>query len=105
MLAVRRTRLHRPQDLGEAPRPDDHGPRPRTLPHPLRVAVMGCVVNGPGEAREADLGVAAGNGKGQIFVHGKIIATVPESHIVGRLIEEALKLTETPNGLSSEVAQ
>ena len=75
------------------------------FPHPLRVAVMGCVVNGPGEAREADLGVAAGNGKGQIFVHGKIIATVPESHIVGRLIEEALKLTETPNGLSSEVAQ
>jgi (E)-4-hydroxy-3-methylbut-2-enyl-diphosphate synthase len=46
---------------------------------PLRVAVMGCVVNGPGEAREADLGVASGNGKGQIFVRGKVIATVPES--------------------------
>src|SRR6266702_2216543 len=44
---------------------------------PLRVAVMGCVVNGPGEAREADLGVASGNGKGQIFVRGKVIATVP----------------------------
>ena len=46
---------------------------------PLRVAVMGCVVNGPGEAREADLGVASGNGKGQIFVKGEVIKTVPES--------------------------
>ena len=45
---------------------------------PLRVAVMGCVVNGPGEAREADLGVASGNGKGQIFVRGEVIKTVPE---------------------------
>ncbi|MGL5246804.1 MAG: flavodoxin-dependent (E)-4-hydroxy-3-methylbut-2-enyl-diphosphate synthase, partial [Brooklawnia sp.] len=45
---------------------------------PIRVAVMGCVVNGPGEAREADLGVASGNGKGQIFVKGEVIATVPE---------------------------
>src|SRR3954453_4001411 len=49
---------------------------------PLRVAVMGCVVNGPGEAREADLGVASGNGKGQIFVKGEVIKTVPESEIV-----------------------
>ena len=46
---------------------------------PLRVAVMGCVVNGPGEAREADLGVASGNGKGQIFVRGEVIKTVPEA--------------------------
>ena len=46
---------------------------------PLRVAVMGCVVNGPGEAREADLGVASGNGKGQIFVKGHVIKTVPEA--------------------------
>ncbi|MEU9092123.1 flavodoxin-dependent (E)-4-hydroxy-3-methylbut-2-enyl-diphosphate synthase [Streptomyces sp. NPDC087901] len=61
---------------------------------PLRVAVMGCVVNGPGEAREADLGVASGNGKGQIFVKGEIIRTVPESKIVETLIEEALKLAE-----------
>ncbi|WP_228562116.1 flavodoxin-dependent (E)-4-hydroxy-3-methylbut-2-enyl-diphosphate synthase [Catenulispora rubra] len=59
---------------------------------PLRVAVMGCVVNGPGEAREADLGVASGNGKGQIFVRGEVIKTVPESQIVETLIEEALKL-------------
>ncbi len=59
---------------------------------PLRVAVMGCVVNGPGEAREADLGVASGNGKGQIFVKGEVIATVPESKIVETLIEQALIL-------------
>ena len=61
---------------------------------PLRVAVMGCVVNGPGEAREADLGVASGNGKGQIFVKGEVIATVPESEIVATLIAEAQRLAE-----------
>jgi (E)-4-hydroxy-3-methylbut-2-enyl-diphosphate synthase len=61
---------------------------------PLRVAVMGCVVNGPGEAREADLGVASGNGKGQIFVKGEVIKTVPESKIVETLIDEAMKLAE-----------
>ncbi|MEU3413829.1 flavodoxin-dependent (E)-4-hydroxy-3-methylbut-2-enyl-diphosphate synthase [Streptomyces sp. NPDC006658] len=59
---------------------------------PLRVAVMGCVVNGPGEAREADLGVASGNGKGQIFVEGEVVRTVPEARIVETLIEEALTL-------------
>ena len=62
---------------------------------PLRVAVMGCVVNGPGEAREADLGVASGNGKGQIFVKGEVIKTVPESEIVATLIEEANRLAAT----------
>ncbi len=62
---------------------------------PLRVAVMGCVVNGPGEAREADLGVASGNGKGQIFVKGEVIKTVPESMIVETLIEEAMRLAES----------
>jgi (E)-4-hydroxy-3-methylbut-2-enyl-diphosphate synthase len=61
---------------------------------PLRVAVMGCVVNGPGEAREADLGVASGNGKGQIFVRGKVIKTVPEHQIVETLIEEAMRIAE-----------
>ena len=61
---------------------------------PLRVAVMGCVVNGPGEAREADLGVASGNGKGQIFVRGEVIKTVPEHEIVETLIEEAMRLAE-----------
>ncbi|MCL2424429.1 MAG: flavodoxin-dependent (E)-4-hydroxy-3-methylbut-2-enyl-diphosphate synthase, partial [Micrococcales bacterium] len=59
---------------------------------PLRVAVMGCVVNGPGEAREADLGVASGNGKGQIFVAGQIVATVPESKIVETLVAEAQQI-------------
>ncbi|HVA60292.1 MAG TPA: flavodoxin-dependent (E)-4-hydroxy-3-methylbut-2-enyl-diphosphate synthase [Mycobacteriales bacterium] len=59
---------------------------------PIRVAVMGCVVNGPGEAREADLGVASGNGKGQIFVKGQVVKTVPEAAIVETLIEEALKI-------------
>ncbi len=66
---------------------------------PLRVAVMGCVVNGPGEAREADLGVASGNGKGQIFVKGEVIKTVPESQIVETLIEEAMRIAE---GMESE---
>ncbi|MGY1438339.1 flavodoxin-dependent (E)-4-hydroxy-3-methylbut-2-enyl-diphosphate synthase [Streptomyces reniochalinae] len=61
---------------------------------PLRVAVMGCVVNGPGEAREADLGVASGNGKGQIFVKGEVIKTVPEAKIVETLIDEAMKIAE-----------
>ncbi|WP_409349895.1 flavodoxin-dependent (E)-4-hydroxy-3-methylbut-2-enyl-diphosphate synthase [Rothia sp. LK2588] len=59
---------------------------------PLRVAVMGCVVNGPGEAREADLGVASGNGKGQIFVKGEVIRTVPEEEIVQTLIDEANRI-------------
>ncbi|MFJ6197231.1 flavodoxin-dependent (E)-4-hydroxy-3-methylbut-2-enyl-diphosphate synthase [Micromonospora sp. NPDC092111] len=64
------------------------------LPVPLRVAVMGCVVNGPGEAREADLGVASGNGKGQIFVKGQVVKTVPEARIVETLIEEALRIAD-----------
>jgi (E)-4-hydroxy-3-methylbut-2-enyl-diphosphate synthase len=64
------------------------------FPAPLRVAVMGCVVNGPGEAREADLGVASGNGKGQIFVKGEVIKTVPESQIVEVLVAEALRIAE-----------
>jgi len=69
---------------------------------PLRVAVMGCVVNGPGEAREADLGVASGNGKGQIFVRGEVVKTVPESRIVETLIEEALKLAEEMGPLEGD---
>jgi (E)-4-hydroxy-3-methylbut-2-enyl-diphosphate synthase len=67
---------------------------------PLRVAVMGCVVNGPGEAREADLGVASGNGKGQIFVRGQVIKTVPEAQIVETLVEEALRLAAEYDGPS-----
>jgi len=61
---------------------------------PMRVAVMGCVVNGPGEAREADVGVAAGKEKGQIFVRGEIVRTVPEADIVEELAREAEKLAD-----------
>ncbi len=68
---------------------------------PLRVAVMGCVVNGPGEAREADLGVASGNGKGQIFVRGEVVRTVPEAEIVATLIAEANRLADEM-GVSAE---
>ena len=68
---------------------------------PLRVAVMGCVVNGPGEAREADLGCASGNGKGQIFLKGQVIKTVPEKEIVPTLIEEAQRIADE-QGLSAE---
>jgi (E)-4-hydroxy-3-methylbut-2-enyl-diphosphate synthase len=74
---------------------------------PLRVAVMGCVVNGPGEAREADLGVASGNGKGQIFVKGEVVKTVPESEIVETLIEEAMRIAEgmePVDGAAAEVS-
>jgi (E)-4-hydroxy-3-methylbut-2-enyl-diphosphate synthase len=71
---------------------------------PLRVAVMGCVVNGPGEAREADLGVASGNGKGQIFVKGEVVKTVPESQIVETLIEEAMRLAEGMESGEPEVS-
>ncbi|AZS47501.1 flavodoxin-dependent (E)-4-hydroxy-3-methylbut-2-enyl-diphosphate synthase [Microbacterium oxydans] len=75
---------------------------------PLRVAVMGCVVNGPGEAREADLGVASGNGKGQIFVKGEVIKTVPEADIVATLIKEANRIAaemgpEAPLGTAQVV--
>src|SRR5687767_3348311 len=74
---------------------------------PLRVAVMGCVVNGPGEAREADLGVASGNGKGQIFVKGEVIKTVPEAQIVETLIEEAMRIAdgmEAEEGATAQVS-
>ncbi len=64
---------------------------------PLRVAVMGCVVNGPGEAREADLGVASGNGKGKIFVRGEVIKTVPEDQIVETLLTEAHRIAAEMN--------
>ena len=62
------------------------------MEYPLRVAVMGCVVNGPGEARDADLGVASGNGKGQIFVKGEVVETVPEEQIVETLIAHANRI-------------
>ena len=64
------------------------------FPSPLRVAVMGCIVNGPGEAREADLGVSSGNGKGQIFVRGEVVCTVAEHQIVEALLDEACLLAD-----------
>ncbi len=72
---------------------------------PLRVAVMGCVVNGPGEAREADLGVASGNGKGQIFVKGEVIKTVPESQIVETLLEEAMRIADGMESVDGGAAE
>jgi (E)-4-hydroxy-3-methylbut-2-enyl-diphosphate synthase len=59
---------------------------------PIRVAVMGCVVNGPGEAREADLGIAAGKGQGFLIVKGEVVDKIPEDRFVSRLIEEAKKI-------------
>jgi (E)-4-hydroxy-3-methylbut-2-enyl-diphosphate synthase len=61
---------------------------------PIQVAVMGCVVNGPGEAREADLGIAAGRGRGHLFVKGKVVRVVPEADMVSALVEEAERLVE-----------
>ncbi|HEY7704364.1 MAG TPA: flavodoxin-dependent (E)-4-hydroxy-3-methylbut-2-enyl-diphosphate synthase [Acidimicrobiia bacterium] len=59
---------------------------------PIQVAVMGCVVNGPGEAREADLGIAAGRGRGHLFIKGKVVRVVPEDEMVDALLEEARRL-------------
>jgi (E)-4-hydroxy-3-methylbut-2-enyl-diphosphate synthase len=59
---------------------------------PMRVAVMGCVVNGPGEAREADLGIAAGKGFGHLIVGGEVKGKVPESEFVQALVSEAEKI-------------
>ncbi len=61
---------------------------------PIQVAVMGCVVNGPGEAREADIGIAAGKGKGHLFIKGQVVRVVPEDEMVSALVEEARKLVE-----------
>lgn len=59
---------------------------------PIQVAVMGCVVNGPGEAREADIGIAAGRGRGHLFIKGQVVRVVPEDEMVAALVEEARKL-------------
>jgi (E)-4-hydroxy-3-methylbut-2-enyl-diphosphate synthase len=56
---------------------------------PMRVAVMGCVVNGPGEAREADLGIAAGKGQGFLIVGGEVVDKIPEDRFVEALVAEA----------------
>lgn len=59
---------------------------------PLQVAIMGCVVNGPGEAKSADIGIAAGKHRGHLFIQGKIVRVVPEDEMVSALVEEAEKL-------------
>jgi len=59
---------------------------------PIRVAVMGCVVNGPGEARESDLGIAAGKGQGFLIVKGQMKGKVPEERFVEALVEEAERI-------------
>ena len=59
---------------------------------PIQVAVMGCVVNGPGEAKHADLGIAGGRKKGHLFIQGKIVRVVPEDEMVAALVDEAEKL-------------
>lgn len=68
--------------------------RLRAVGSPVKVAVMGCVVNGPGEAREADVGVAAGKGVGLLFRHGEPIRKVPEAEIVDALMEEVARLSQ-----------
>jgi len=69
---------------------------------PIQVAVMGCVVNGPGEAREADLGIAAGRGRGHLFIKGKVVRVVPEDDMVEALLDEARKLVA--EGVEARIA-
>ena len=69
---------------------------------PIQVAVMGCVVNGPGEAREADLGIAAGRGRGHLFIKGKVVRVVPEDEMVEALLDEARKLVD--EGVEARIA-
>jgi (E)-4-hydroxy-3-methylbut-2-enyl-diphosphate synthase len=61
---------------------------------PIQVAIMGCIVNGPGEAREADIGIAAGRGKGHLFIKGQVVRVVPEDEMVDALLDEAHRLVE-----------
>jgi (E)-4-hydroxy-3-methylbut-2-enyl-diphosphate synthase len=70
---------------------------------PLQIAVMGCVVNGPGEAREADLGIAAGNKRGHLFVKGRNVAVVPENEMVDALVEWAEYINE--HGVEAAIAR
>ncbi len=69
---------------------------------PIQVAVMGCVVNGPGEAREADLGLAAGKGRGHLFIKGEVVRVVDEADMVDALVDEALLLSE--QGIEARLA-
>ena len=71
---------------------DEVEKRLRDVHKNIKVAVMGCVVNGPGEAKEADIGIAGGDGCGLIFAHGEILRKVPEEEIVDELFKEIEKL-------------
>lgn len=80
---------------------------------PIQVAIMGCVVNGPGEAREADIGIAAGKGKGHLFIKGQVVRVVAEHEMVDALLDEAKKLVEegvearlaAADGMASQLAE
>jgi len=74
----------------------------RSLPEPLKVAVMGCVVNGPGEAREADVGIAGGRGFGLLFRKGEIIKKVPEGELVTALMTEIAEIKPCQRGVGDE---
>ena len=80
------------RDRRDRRRPGRPGSARRTGTCPIQVAVMGCVVNGPGEAREADLGIAAGRKRGHLFIKGKIVRVVPEDEMVEALVAEAERL-------------
>ena len=69
---------------------------------PLQVAVMGCVVNGPGEARSADIGIAAGKNKGHLFIRGEVVRVVNEKDMVTSLLDEARLIVE--EGIESRLA-
>ena len=71
---------------------DEVEKRLRDVHKSLKVAVMGCAVNGPGEAKEADIGIAGGDGCGLIFAHGEILRKVPEEKIIDELFQEIEKL-------------
>ena len=70
------------------------GQRLQNLPCRITIAVMGCVVNGPGEAREADLGIAGGKGQGLLFRKGEVVRKVPQAELADALVAEALQLAE-----------
>jgi (E)-4-hydroxy-3-methylbut-2-enyl-diphosphate synthase len=70
----------------------------KKIDKPIKVAVMGCVVNGPGEAREADFGIAGGRGEGLLFRHGEIVRKVPEAQLADALVEEVLKAVNGERG-------
>jgi (E)-4-hydroxy-3-methylbut-2-enyl-diphosphate synthase len=78
--------------------------RLRGIPAPVKVAVMGCAVNGPGEARMADLGVACGRGMGLIFQDGKIVASLPEDRLIEGLMQHVWRVAQERYGVTAPAA-